>query len=282
LGQLDVSGDCNTDYIHNYGRIETDTLIATNGITGSTINGVSISTNENGFNLSNFGGGGFVLYGEDGYTYNQYIASNKTYYWCINGSGVVMSLDNDGLNIQGRQFSSGAIYSSSISCSSLNSNNGTITAGSGVIYGGGLSITAGASVGQLTSNTITNAGLLQTGTLKGVHLPRYDSGWFYITNNSNKTLTHNLNIQMNSVPIHKLIACDTQPTGFSSSVNITDITGQGITYNNVVGHILKYYDSNTIQIYTGRDVIAVVEVVGSAYPNGASNFNNGYLRLFLY
>ena len=86
---------------------------------------------------------------------------------------------------------------------------------------------------------------------------------------------------MNSIPIHKLIACDTQPSTFNSSVNITDITGQGITYNNVVGHILKYYDSNTIQIYTGRDVMAVVEVVGQPF-NGAANLNTGYFRLFLY
>ena len=119
------------------------------------------------------------------------------------------------------------------------------------------------------------------GSFKGVNIPRYDSGWFIITSNSNQTLIHNLNISFVNMPIHKLLACDTAPSSFSIGANITDITGQGITYNNVVGHILKYTNANTIQIYTGRDVMALVEVVGNPF-NGATNLTTGYFRLLLY
>jgi len=82
------------------------------GITSSTINGLSITTNTGGFLLSTSKGNGFVLYGNTNTnTYFQYDATYSVYNFVFNG-GATMAVNTSGITLN-----SGGIYVS----------NGTIT-----------------------------------------------------------------------------------------------------------------------------------------------------------
>ena len=259
-------------------------------------------TGVGGFNFYNMNSGGFsslasisitgniTANGFVGTHYGNISGTTGNFTGTITGGAISCSslntnngaISSGSISCSGLNTNNGAITSGAVSCSSLTTNNGSITAGSGVISGGGLTITAGASVGAFTSSSITNAGLLQTGTFTGVHKPRYDSGWFQVSTNGVYRSGTNFpalpfTYQLDAPPVYKILCSDnSNPT--LGSTDITDITGQNINWNANGGYLIQYTNNNTIALFTGGSV-ACVYVNGS---NIVSNFTTGYYRIYLY
>jgi len=105
----------------------------------------------------------------------------------------------------------------------------------------------------------------------------YDSGWFYITNNSNYTKSHNLNAIPKIVLVY--VADDVNGGGMRTAIWMCWYYSSGYP-NSSRGTRVRSITSTSFEVETGHDGIDSNRTASDA-TGGTGNISSGYCRVVI-